>query len=467
METPLKEPSNQAPGQVKFYILFAIYQLLWHIAIPWVLVRLWRKGDKEPGYREHIAERFGFYSPNSHFKADVWVHAVSMGETRAAVPLVENLLSQGKKVLISHMTSSGRASAAQIFASPIVHGRVRQVYLPYDFCWPVMRFLKHFQPQKGLLMETEVWPGLLAYAKSQKIPMYLVNGRLSDKSAINFHRFGSVSHFVFQLFQGIAAQSNLDKKHYQSFGVKNIQVTGNLKFDVRISNDLVQMGDLWKKTYWPNRLVIMAASTREGEDAIILQAIQKMTTNPKPLLLIVPRHLERVTEIEALAEQTQLSTFKRSELQLEHAVIADLVIGDTFGEMPAYYQSCDIVIMGGTLAGTGGQNLIEPCALGKPVILGPSRYNFAQVSTNALSTGAAIDLGKESEKATPSELSDLLAKHLDAIIVQPEKLLEMGKAGKEFTESHQGATKRTLDFIQSSKNALISAAKISGTSSGM
>lgn len=444
-----QEKPTQGSKGWQFLCVFVIYQLLWHVAIPWVLFRLWLKGKSEPAYLQHIAERFGFYSSSPPFKADIWIHAVSMGETRAATPLIEELLAKGYQVLLSHMTASGRSTSAQIFASAIERGCLRQVYLPYDFCWPVTRFFRHFQPSKGLLMETEVWPGLLVFAQAAQVPIYLINGRLSNKSLRKFKRFGALSKTLFQLFTGIAAQSQNDQAHYLQFDVKNIQTTGNLKFDVNLSKESIVQGEQWRRTLWPNQKVLMAASTREGEEQIIIQAFLKMQHQPKPLLLMVPRHLQRVSEIIDLAKQAHLRVIKRSEFVKEQIVVADILIGDTFGEMAAYYAASDLILMGGTFGDTGGQNLIEPCALGKPVILGPSTYNFSQVSTNAIQMGAAVRVGdylKEASSET-DQLITQLAVTLDTHLAQPERLEAMGSQGRAFTEEHQGATKRVLNFI--------------------
>jgi 3-deoxy-D-manno-octulosonic-acid transferase len=370
-----------------------------------------------------------------------------MGETRAAIPLIEQLLANGKKVLLSHMTASGRSTSEKVFASAIAHGRLRQVYVPYDFCWPVMRFLRHFQPPVGLLMETEIWPGLLYYAQSMHVPIYLINGRLSAKSYKNFSRWGSVSKFLCSLLSGVAAQSDLDAKHYRSLGIENIDITGNLKFDVHLSEELINLGQHWKNTLWLHRPVIMAASTREGEENLIIQAVLRVKHPSNPLLLIVPRHLKRMDDIEDVVKTYRLKMSKRSQFQEKSLSDMDVVIGDSFGEMAAYFSASDIVVMGGTLKGTGEQNLIEPCALGKPVILGPSIYNFAQVSEFAISSGAAVSLKNLSALPSDEELISSLAKVLEELLSNPQKTRFMSDCGVIFTRQHQGATQRTLRFL--------------------
>jgi len=300
------------------------------------------------------------------------------------------------------------------------------------------------------LIETELWPGLLVYAQKRGVPMFLINGRLSEKSFKKFIKWGSVSKCMCQMLTGVAAQTESDAKNFRALGIENILITGNLKFDVNLSNELILKGQTWKKHRWADRQVIMAASTRDGEEKIIIQAIQALTLPHKPLLLLVPRHLKRLPEIEEYVKELNLNMLKRSEFPEEEVPIAevDIIIGDTFGEMAAYYASCDIVVMGGTLQGTGGQNLIEPCALGKPVVLGPSTFNFGLVSKDAIECGAAVALSGLSELAKQEQISSSLTKALDDLLSQPNKMRVMGERGYTFTHQHQGATQKTLKFLE-------------------
>ena len=262
--------------------------------------------------------------------------------------------------------------------------------------------------------------------------------------------WGSISQTMCQMLSGVAAQTELDGKHYRALGIENIQITGNLKFDVNLSNDLISNGLDWKDNRWPNRLVIMAASTREGEENILINAIKAIHFEPKPLLLIVPRHLKRLPEIEEYVNEQNLQMIKRSELIDSESIPVeiDVVIGDSFGEMASYYASSDIVVMGGTLLGTGGQNLIEPCALGKPVILGPSTFNFKQVSQDAIACGAAISICEQHESISQNEMTLRLISVLEQLLAQPDKVKAMGEQGILFTYHHQGATRKTINFLK-------------------
>ena len=239
----------------------------------------------------------------------------------------------------------------------------------------------------------------------------------------------------------------MDAKHYRTLGIENIDITGNLKFDVHLSEELIKLGQHWKNSLWPHRTVIMAASTREDEENLIIQAVLRLKYPFKPLLLIVPRHLKRIDAIEDVINTFHLKMSKRTQLQDKLLEDIDVVIGDSFGEMAAYFSASDIVVMGGTLKGTGGQNLIEPCALGKPVILGPSIYNFTQVSEFAISSGAAISLKNISPESSDGELITSLTKVLEELLSNPQKTRFMSDSGVIFTRQHQGATQRTLRFL--------------------
>ena len=427
-------------------LMMIIYQCVWHLIAPFALIRLWLKGRKEPSYRQNISERFGFYPKVIAFQDPIWLHAVSVGETRAATPFILKLLEQGQRVLLTHMTPTGRKLGSEIFQDAIAAKQLMQVYLPYDFCWPVGRFYRYFRPRLGLLMETEVWPYLILFAKQKNMPIYLINGRLSERSARRFAHLEGFSREVFQSFTEILAQTPGDAKRYQAFTKKPVRITGNLKFDAHLDKNLVELGAVWKRSYWPNRVTICAASTRDGEESLILKAWQQVDKTQNPLLMIVPRHMQRLDEVVASLQSQQLRYELRTQLHRAKLIDVDVLIGDTMGEMAAYLESSDVVVMGGTLQGTGGQNLIEPCSLGKPVILGPSTYNFAQVSHDALQLGAALSLGLDPD-LPENILTDQLAQYLNQLISEPEKRLSMSIQGLQFSKDHQGATRQTLEIL--------------------
>ncbi|BDW11980.1 3-deoxy-D-manno-octulosonic acid transferase [Polynucleobacter sp. SHI8] len=430
---------NNQPISGVFVLVIILYQCLWHVALPFVLVRLWWKGRKEPGYRAHILERLGFYRGEA-FTDAIWVHAVSVGETRASAPLIHALVASNHRILLTHTTPTGRKTGLDLFQNYIDQGILKQCYLPYDFCWPVSRFFRYFKPSKGLLMETEVWPSILFFSRN-KLPIYLVNGRLSLKSSLNFAKFGSLSRELFGLFKKVLAQTPRDAEHYALFGILDCPVTGNLKFDVQLDPTQIIFGHLWKKSFG-NRQVITLASSREGEEEIVIRAWAQLK-DPKPLLLIVPRHLPRTIEIERFLNQQNIAFTKRSIINPPINLTQDVLIGDTMGEMASYLSMADYVVMGGTLMETGGQNLIEPISLGKPVILGPSTFNFADISQAAIDAGVACQL----KHSMPIQLENELSNIFHDFQNHPQKIGKMSLFCSEFAKHNQGATAKTLNYL--------------------
>jgi len=430
---------NNHPISGVFLLVIIVYQCLWHVALPFVLARLWWKGRKEPGYRAHILERIGFYKGEAFTNA-IWLHAVSVGETRASAPLIHALVASNFRILLTHTTPTGRKTGTDLFQNYINDGVLKQCYLPYDFCWPISRFLRQFKPSKGLMMETEVWPSILFFSKN-KLPIYLINGRLSLKSSLNFAKFGNLSKELFGLFEKILAQTQSDAKHYETLGIQNCPVTGNLKFDVQLAPEQIANGQLWKKSFG-NRQIITLASSREGEEEMVIRAWEQLQ-DPKPLLVIVPRHLPRMFEIERYLNQQNIAFTKRSMISSPINLTQDVLIGDTMGEMASYLSMADYVVMGGTLLGTGGQNLIEPISLGKPVILGPSTYNFADISQAAIVAGIAIPLNHESPAQIENELFNLF----QDLKNHPQRIEKMSLFCSEFAKTHQGATTKTINYL--------------------
>jgi 3-deoxy-D-manno-octulosonic-acid transferase len=425
-----------------------------------VLLRLWWRGRKDPGYRQSIGERFGFglgVRPGA-----IWIHAVSVGETRAAQPLIEAYLQQGKSILLTCMTPNGRRTGATIFAEAIAQGRLQQVYLPYDLCWSVERFLKVAKPEMGLFMETEAWPTIVFRAAEIKLPVFLINARLSERSARRVARFGAAGRSLFQAFAGILAQTELDVGRYRALGVKQCEVVGNLKFDVVLDPILVDHGLAWHAYLEKNnRLMVCAASTREGEEAIILEAWQAMLqmhaeeltsvsiSTPQPLLCIVPRHPERFAEVAELIRSSGLTVLQRSEIDLDASdwhnridLKTAVVLGDSMGEMPLYYSASDLVVMGGSLLPLGGQNLIEACAAGCPVLLGENTFNFQQASQDAIECGAAMRLGNN------GSLVATLAGAISRILQHQQQRQAMREAALRYAADYRGATTRIMAALK-------------------
>ncbi|TFW19762.1 3-deoxy-D-manno-octulosonic acid transferase [Massilia arenosa] len=410
---------------------------MWWLALPLVLGRLWWRGRKEPGYRAHWAERLGFYGARRQPPGRaIWVHAVSVGETRAAEPLVDALLRAypDSHIVLTHMTPTGRATGASVFAK---HGaRVVQSYLPYDTGFMVGRFIRHFAPAICILMETEVWPNLIAGCAAHGVPVALVNARLSERSLRRGQRFGRLMGDAARAITVVAAQTEADAQRIRSLGAPQVGVTGSIKFDVVIPAQALETG-AWLRERLGKRHVLLCASTREGEENLILDAYVGVDPAVRPLLLLVPRHPQRFDEVAILVEARGLSLARRSQLPGDAAAF-DVVLGDSMGEMFAYYSACECAYIGGSLLPLGGQNLIEACALGKPVLVGPHTFNFAQATEDALAAGGAERV--PDARTLMSEAVRLLGDHAAREA--------MGRNAAAFAAQHRGATARTLDLLQ-------------------
>lgn len=426
---------------------FAVYQLLWHLLLPLAFIRLAWRARHSFAYLHHIPERLGFGYDKPITQGSIWIHAVSVGETRAAQPLIEAYLARGESILLTHMTLNGRRTGKQLFGQAIAAGKIRQVYLPYDLCWSVEHFLRSFKPKFGLFMETEAWPTVVFRCKDLGLPLFLVNARLSERSARRVSQFGNAGRALFQAFAGILAQTEFDAERYRSLGVQNVVVSGNLKFDVPLDSRLVKQGKTWQEElHAAKRLMVCAASTRDGEEAIILRAWKGLLLSNafevQPLLCLVPRHPERFAEVAHQIEAAGL-TFRRRTDWLgtpKESAELEIVLGDSMGEMPMYYSASDLVVMGGSLLPFGGQNLIEACAAGCPVLLGEHTYNFQQAALDAIAMGAAKrvkgDLLLGEAIALTETLKDLLLNHAE--------LAQMSAAAIAYSVEHQGATKKIL-----------------------
>jgi 3-deoxy-D-manno-octulosonic-acid transferase len=412
----------------------AFYTLMWYLALPLVLARLWWRGRKEPGYRGHWGERLGWYGAAVDATPTLWLHAVSVGETRAAEPLVDALLAAypTHRILLTHMTPTGRATGQQLFAR---HGaRFIQSYLPYDTGLLARRFLRHFAPRLCILMETEVWPNLIAACHARGVPVALVNARLSARSLRRGQRFGGLMTDAARSITLVAAQTPADAERITSLGAPQVEITGSIKFDVVPPAAALTLG-AWLRARIGTRPVLLCASTREGEEALILDAWRPQD---KALLLLVPRHPQRFDDVAALAAARGLSIVRRSQLQDGDGVDADVLLGDSMGEMFAYYAACDCAYIGGSLLPLGGQNLIEACAVGKPVLVGPHTFNFALATEQAVDAGAALrcDDAPAMVAAATGLLQDSVARN------------RMGQAALEFAGQHRGATARTVELLR-------------------
>ena len=407
-----------------------LYSLVLYLLLPFIPLRLLWRARKQPQYLSHWGERFGFYRTTSS-QPLIWIHAVSVGETHAAAPLIDALQARypSYRILLTCMTPTGRAAGNQLYGE-----RVLQAYLPYDYPIAVRLFLKHFQPAFGLLMETELWPNLIATCKQRGVPLTLINARLSERSARGYARIGSLTREALENLPLICAQTTADAERLLQLGATYVNVTGNLKFDVATPADIALQTQRLRALWGNERQVLLAASTREGEEALLLDAFN---FNSDFLLVIVPRHPQRFAKVAALLAARGIAFQRRSENTTIRAETR-VVLGDSMGEMFTYYGASDVAIIGGSLLPFGGQNLIEACVMGVPVILGPHTYNFAQATQDAIAAGAAL------------RVVDARSAVLEARRLLEDTLVKkhMRDAAHEFAAAHRGAVKNTMAAIE-------------------
>jgi 3-deoxy-D-manno-octulosonic-acid transferase len=395
------------------------YTALLALALPFVLLRLWWRGRREPGYRRNVHERLGRYDLPRREKL-IWVHAVSVGEARAAAPLVQSLKSAlpDHAVHMTCTTAAGRETLRQVYGES-----VQASFLPYDFPRAVQAFLEYFRPRLGVIMETEVWPNLVHGCAANGVPLVLANARMSDKSARGYRRWARLARPAFASLAAVCAQSPADAERLRALGAGRVQVSGNLKFDVGLNDGQHAAGRAWREAL--GRPVLLLASTREGEEELLLNRAKDLDSNI--LVLVVPRHPQRFDEVARLAQSRRT----RSPLPS----VADRVhLGDTMGEMTFYFAAAHVAVIGGSFMPLGGQNLIEALAAGTPVVTGPSMFNFAEATALALEAGAALQ-ARDAAGAMQAAVS---------LLRNPDKRTAMGEAGRKLCEAHRGAASRQL-----------------------
>ncbi len=414
------------------------YTLTLWLLLPYVFFHLLWRARKQPEYLQHIGERFGFYKARPAGPL-IWLHTVSVGETRAAATLVRQLRQRhpGHRILLTHATPTGRAAGEQLYGDDVL-----RVYLPYDYPFAVRRFLRHFRPQVGVLLETEVWFNLIHACRIGSLPLLLLNARLSERSARRYARFPKLARMGLHGLHLVAAQTEEDALRLASLGNRAVPVMGNLKFDIEPPPPMLELGRQLRARFG-ERPIFLAASTREGEEALLLDALDEADAEHL-LTVIVPRHPQRFDEVAALIEQHGLRMQRRSADD-DIAAGTQVVLGDSMGEMFAYYAACDVAFIGGSLLPFGGQNLIEACSVGAPVLVGPHTHNFAQAVDQAVARGAAIQV---------SDTGDLI-RRLNTLLRDAERRGAMGTAGQDFVRNNQGATARAVMLIdQALKQAI-------------
>lgn len=416
----------------------ALYSLLFHLGLPIVAARLAWRAWRAPAYARRIGERFALGLPPIK-PGGIWLHAVSVGESIAAAPLVRELLVRYPQlpITITCMTPTGSERIQALFGAPEYAGRVQHCYLPYDLPWAAARFLDRLQPTLAVIMETELWPNHIHQCARRGIPVALANARLSARSARGYGRFASLTTPMLAEMSLIAVQTQAEAERFLSLGARPeaVEVTGSIKFDLRIEADLpVRANALRAEWQAAGRPVWIAASTHEGEDEIILAAHQQLVqASPDALLILVPRHPERFNAVHERIQRSGLSARRRSTGEALHAG-DQVLLGDTMGELLFLYALADVAFVGGSLVANGGHNLLEPAALGKPVLSGPHLFNFLDIAAQLREAGALLEVAD----------AEGLAQAVARLWREPEEAERRREAGLAVLKANQGALERLL-----------------------
>ncbi|MDH0571416.1 lipid IV(A) 3-deoxy-D-manno-octulosonic acid transferase [Pseudomonas fulva] len=411
-----------------------LYTLLFHLALPLLALRLYLRARKAPAYGRRIGERFAIKLPTMR-KGGIWVHAVSVGESIAAAPMVRALLKAYPElpITLTCMTPTGSERIGALFAD---EPRVQHCYLPYDLSWAAGRFLDHVQPRLGVIMETELWPNHIHQCARRGIPVALANARLSERSARGYGRFARLTRPMLAEMSLIAAQTEVEAQRFLALGARAacVQVTGSIKFDLKIDEQLVPRAQALRQQWAAtSRPVWIAASTHDGEDALILQAHQQLLqVHGDALLILVPRHPERFDAVHTICSQ-QFATVRRST-GLPVLAQTQVLLGDTMGELLFLYALADMAFVGGSLVPTGGHNPLEPAALALPVLMGPHVFNFLEISAMLREAGALQQVDD----------AQGLAGAVQRLVELPQDARRMGEAGRAVMRANQGALQRLL-----------------------
>jgi 3-deoxy-D-manno-octulosonic-acid transferase len=413
-----------------------LYTLLFHLGLPLVALRLAWRAWRAPAYARRIGERFAFGLPPIK-PGGIWVHAVSVGESIAAAPMVRALLERHPDlpITITCMTPTGSERIRALFGD-----RVQHCYLPYDLPWAAARFLGRVRPKLAVIMETELWPNHIHQCARRGIPVVLANARLSERSARGYARFGKLTAPMLAELSWIAVQTEAEAQRFRALGARPecVGVTGSIKYDLRIDPALLQRAAELRGQWGAEaRPVWIAASTHAGEDEVVLAAHKALLAQrPDALLILVPRHPERFGSVFELCRREGLATVRRSTGAPVAATDAVLV-GDTMGELLFLYALADIAFVGGSLVPNGGHNLLEPAALGKPVLSGPHLFNFLEIAAQLREAGALVEVAD----------ADELAVEVGGLWADQGRTRAMRDAGLSVLKANQGALERLLGGI--------------------
>ncbi|MFW0756558.1 lipid IV(A) 3-deoxy-D-manno-octulosonic acid transferase [Pseudomonas sp. H11T01] len=415
-----------------------LYTALFYLGLPLVALRLWLRARKAPAYAKRIGERFSFGLPTMR-PGGIWVHAVSVGESIAAAPMIRGLLERYPQlpITVTCMTPTGSERIKAMFAG---EPRIQHCYLPYDLPCAAARFLERVQPTLAVIMETELWPNHIHQCAKRGIPVALANARLSQRSAKGYGRFAKLTQPMLAEMSFFAVQTEAEAQRFLGLGARpeTVEVTGSIKFDLSIDPQLLaRAAELRGQWQAAERPVWIAASTHEGEDEVVLAAHRQLLANhPDALLILVPRHPERFNAVFELCQQRGFATVRRSKAELVTANTS-VLLGDTMGELLFLYALADIAFVGGSLVANGGHNLLEPAALAKPVLSGPHLFNFLEIAALLREAGAL------------QEVDDAqgLAVAVQRLFELPHDAQKMAEAGLKVMRANQGALKRLLDGL--------------------
>ena len=413
-----------------------IYSALFYFLAPLILLRLLWRSIKAPAYRYRWRERFALY-PQALPQHVIWFHAVSVGESEALFPLLKKIQQHHPeaKLLVTTTTPTGSARVQAVMKDTVTH-----VYLPYDMPDVVQRFIGHFKPTLAVIMETEIWPNLYTCCGQHHIPLYLINARLSERSARGYQKISQFVRSTLDNVSIIATQTQDDAQRFVSLGAKTdaIKVMGNIKFDISVPEITLADGHQLKNTLFANRFVWVIASTHKEEEAIFITLYQHIKLQiPELLLLLVPRHPERFVEVKRLCEQKQLKTVSRTSGE-PVTQDTDVYLVDTMGELKMIYAASDIAFVGGSMVPTGGHNILEAVAVGVPVLFGPYMSNFKEIARGILNQQAAIQCVD----------NDAIVQSVLSLYHQPNERLELVAKGQVFLKQNQGAIARIYAMLE-------------------
>ncbi|MCC6302064.1 MAG: lipid IV(A) 3-deoxy-D-manno-octulosonic acid transferase [Gammaproteobacteria bacterium] len=412
-----------------------LYTLLLYAALPVVLLRLWRRGARNPAYRRRWSERFGFF-PHAPAAGALWIHAVSVGEAIAAFPLVHALRRRypQRPIVFTTTTPTGSERVLREFGAGVLHG-----YLPYDLPGAVARFLARARPALAVVLETELWPNMYAACAARRIPLIVANARLSERSAAGYRRVARLTRATLERITLVAAQGDADAARFLALGAPagRVRAIGNLKFDLTPPTDLVERGAALRRALGETRPVWIAASTHEGEEEQVLDAYTAARARvPRLLLVLVPRHPERFDRVAALCAARGYTVVRRSE-QRPCDADTDVFLGDSMGELMLFYAAADVAFVGGSLVPTGGHNPLEPAALARPVLHGPHMFNFEEIGRLLREAGGSREVADAAE----------LALALEELLAQSGCSVAMGEQARSVVLQNRGALERLLQII--------------------